>query len=390
MGARTAVGDDIVIAGVGETEYTRASGRSTDALAAQAIIAACRDAGIDPRAIDGIVGYPYQTSAEEVISMFDLPDVSFSPTLHMGGASAVASLGAASQAIRTGAATHVLVFRARNGASGARVGTRPSHLASQHLRTQLEHPYGLNTPGQRYAMICRRYMHEHDLTREQLGHVALAMREWAQLNPGAMMYGRPLTMEDYLGGRMIADPYTLFDCSPETDGACAVIVSAADAVVDRDITARVTAVAEGRAAVPDDLTSRDDLLAIGLDKAALRAWEISSLAPSDMDAAMIYDCFTFELLHQLESAGFVPEGDAGAFVERGAIRPGGELPVNTHGGLLSGGHMVGLNHVVEAARQLRGECGRRQVENVQRIAATGWGDLGDGSIAVMERVVVKR
>ncbi|MEV8516936.1 hypothetical protein [Dactylosporangium sp. NPDC051484] len=382
--------DDVVVAGVGETDYSRSSKRSPDLLAAQAILASCRDAGIDPRHIDGIVGYPHQTSPEEIVSMFGLPGVTFSPTLHMGGASAVASLGSAAHAIRAGAASCVLVYRARNGASGARVGTRASHLPAQHLRTQLEHPYGLNTPAQRYAMICRRYMHEHGLTRRQLGHVALAMRAWAQLNPNALMHGKPLTMDDYLAGRMIADPYTLFDCSPETDGACAVIVTTADRVGGRDVAARVSAVAEGRPCAPDDLTSRPDLLAIGLDEAARRAWDASSLGPQDMDAAMIYDCFTFELLHQLESAGFAKEGEAGAFVEREGIGPGGALPVNTHGGLLSEGHLVGLNHVVEAVRQLRGECGERQVADARRIAVTGWGDLGDGSIGVLERIEVNR
>lgn len=381
MRART----DAIVAGVGETDYTRASGRPVNVLAVQAVQAACRDAGIDARDIDGIIGYPHQTTPEELMSLLGLPRLRYSPTVNMGGASAIGSLGYAKQAVRDGLANYVVIFRARNGASGGRVGVRASHLPSQQLRTQLEHPYGWNVPSQRYAMICRRYMYEHELSREQLGCVALTARAHAQLNPRALMHGRPLTMDHYLNGRSIADPYTLFDCCPETDGACAVIVTTADRQRTHTATARILAVAEGRPESPDDLTNRRDLLAIGLDSAAPDAWEAAGLGPGDMDAAMIYDCFTFELIHQLESAGFVPHGEAGRFIAKGGIGLGGALPVNTHGGLLSEGHMVGLNHVVEAVRQLRWECGDRQVTGARLIAVTGWGDLGDGALAVLDR-----
>jgi acetyl-CoA acetyltransferase len=380
-----AVAGDIVISGVGETEYSKSSGRSELRLGLDATVAACRDAGVDPRDIDGFIGYPFGITAEDISSNLGVRELGFTSGVSMGGASAVASLRLAGLAIASGAAHHVLVVRARNGYSGSRIGERPSQLPSQHLRRELEHPYGWRVPAQRYAMICRRYIHEYGLSREQLGAVAVTMRVHAQLNPHAQMYGRPLTMDDYLAGRLIADPYTFYDCSLETDGACAILVSDAALATTRDWCARVLAVAEGHPDSPDDLTNRPDLLAIGLDHAADNAWNRAGMGPSDMNAAMIYDCFTFELLHQLEAAGFTAEGESGAFVAAGQIALGGSLPVNTHGGLLSEGHLSGLNHVLEAVRQLRGECGPRQVGNARRIAVTGWGDLGDGSLAVLDR-----
>lgn len=376
----------VVISGIGQTEYSKQSGRSEVRLGMEAILNACADAQLDPREIDGIVSYKHNIGAEDVFANLGLNALRWSATLQMGGASAVGSLRLAADAIRLGEARHVVVVRARNGFSGARVHDRPSQLPSQQFRTSLETPYGWNSSSQRYAMIARRYMHEHDLSREQLGAVAVTMRAHAQLNPNAQMYGRELTLEQYLAGRMISDPYTLYDCSLETDGGCAVIISANDRSYGRDTEAGILAVGEGHPESPDDLSNRSDLLRIGLDEAAPIAWNEAGLGPEDMDAAMIYDCFTFELLHQLEAAGFTAAGTSGAFVAAGNISLGGRLPVNTSGGLLSEGHLSGLSHVIEAVRQLRGECGSRQIEGVRHIAVTGWGDLGDGTLAVMGKL----
>ena len=375
-----------VVEGVGETEYSKRSGRTVTRLALEAVLAACRDAGLDPREVDGIVTYPYSVRAEDIVANLGLPRLSWSITVAMGGASAVSALRHAARAVTAGEARHVVVVQARNSHSGGRVGTRPSQVPGQHFRRQLEHPYGWNTPAQYYAMICRRYMHTYGLTREQLGAVALSARRHANRNPRAQMHARTLTMADYLGGRSIADPFTLFDCSLETDGACAVVVTTADRATSRARHAGLGAGAEARPETPDDLTNRTDLLRIGLSEAAALTWERAGAGPEDMAAAMIYDCFTFEVLHQLEAAGFAEEGTAGELVASGATDPGGALPVNTHGGLLSEGHLAGLNHVIEAVRQVRGECGARQVPHCDLVAVTGWGDLGDGSMAVLESV----
>ncbi|MFG1627199.1 hypothetical protein [Kribbella sp. NPDC049227] len=367
------------VTGVGSTAYAKRLEDSVDALAAKAVLAATNDAGLDPRSIDGIISYPGHVDAEGIISTFGLPDVRFRAEVALGGASAVSGLGLAALAVRGGAATTVLLLRAIKGRSGARKTQRPSYVPGARIRAQLEITAGLNMAAQRYSMLCRRYMHEHGLEREVLAEVALAARYHANLNPSAQMYGRELTAADYAAGRMIADPYGLFDCCLESDGACAVLVTAAP--TERG--AEILAVSEGHSDTPDDLAGRPDLLEVGLTKAARRVWAQSGLGPADMDAAMVYDCFTFEVVHQLEAAGFATPSTVAKLILEDGIRLGGRLPVNTHGGLLSEGHMAGLNHVVEAVRQLRGECGPRQVDGARHIAVTGWGNLGDGSIAVL-------
>lgn len=370
--------DHACVTGVGNTEYSKKIERSAELLAVEATLAAAADAGISPQQIDGIISYPGHVGDDVIQAELQLSP-RFRVTVDMGGCSAVSALRVAALAVLGGAANHVLLFRGLKGSSGARKADRPSFLPGQPFRRHLEYTYGMNTPAQRYAVLCQRYKHEYGLDRRTLGEIALAARAHANLNPNAQMYGRELTMEQYLSGRMIADPYTLFDCCLETDGASAVIVSARNEA--RDI--RILSVGEAQGVSPDDTSNRDPFLDIGLTQAAKQVWNDLGMGPEDMDAAMIYDCFTFEVLHQIEEAGFSRHGEADALIADGGIRLGGKLPINTHGGMLSEAHQAGLNHIVEAVRQLRGECGARQVENARLIAVTGWGQLGDGSFAVL-------
>jgi acetyl-CoA acetyltransferase len=224
-------------------------------------------------------------------------------------------------------------------------------------------------------------MLEHGTRKEDLAAVSLSAYRFARNNPRAMQHGKTLTEEQYFAAPMIADPYQLYDCCLETDGAAAVIATADD--VASPCAVSVAGLASGRPLSPDDLTNRDDWYQIGLTFAAPAAYEQAGLGPTDIDAAMIYDCFTFEVIHQLEVAGFCGAGDGGKFVSSGAIGPGGRLPVNTHGGLLAEGHLTGVNHVVEAVRQLRHEAGANQLPDVRHVAVTGWGDWGDGSMAIL-------
>jgi len=372
------------IAGVGETVYSRSSGRSEQSLAAEAVRRALEDAGIPPQEVDGLVPYAHGVPVEDLLGNLPISRLRFSASVQMGGASMVASLRLAAVALAAGVASTIVVYVARNGSSASRIGRRVGVLPGQQFRTQLEHPYGWSTPAQWYAMICRRHMDAFGTTKRQLAEVAMTIRRHAQLNERAQLFGRELSLEAYLGAELIADPYQKYDCCLETDGAAAVVVTTPDRaaqLVRPPVT--VAGIAEARPICPDDITNRPDWFEIGLSEAAPAAFEMAGVGPADMDAAMIYDCFTFEVIQQLEEAGFCDRGAGGPLVESGAIRLGGRLPVNTHGGLLAEGHLAGLNHVIEATRQLRNEAGARQVQDARWIAVTGWGDMGDGAMAVL-------
>jgi acetyl-CoA acetyltransferase len=380
------------VVGIGETAYVRkpGSGMSTLALQLRAAVAAIEDAGLAPRQIDGILPFPNLGHAESFAANLGCENLRFQSIVWMGGAAPVASLRVAAAALREGLADYVLIPAGWNGYSGSRarqtVSEDVSSLPGGAIARDYYLPFGFTAPPQWYAVIARRHMHEFGTRPEQLGAIAVAMRKHAQRNPRAVMHGRPLTLEDYLASPMLADPYRVLDCCLETDGAAAVVVTTAERA--RDLGKKpvfLMSAAAGQPCPADEITNRKDLFRTGLSLAAPEAFAQAGIAPRDVDFAEIYDCFTFEVLQQLEEAGFCKRGEGGAFVEGGRIELGGELPVNTHGGLLSEAHVLGMSHVVEAVRQLRGEAGERQVEGAEIGVVTGWGDFGDGSIAILRR-----
>jgi acetyl-CoA acetyltransferase len=233
--------------------------------------------------------------------------------------------------------------------------------------------------------MARRHMEVYGTTSRQLAEIAVTTRRHAGLHGNATMT-KPITIEDHQASRMIADPLRLLDCSLESDGAACVIVSAADRA--RDMAkprVLITGLAEGHPDSPSAITQRPELTRLGLAKAAPRAFAMAGVTPADIQVAEIYDCFTYIVLCQLEDMGFCAKGEGGHFVQGGALGLGGRLPVNTHGGLLSQAHMAGMNHVVELVRQLRGEGGATQVAGAALGLVTGYGDLGDGTVAIMRR-----
>jgi acetyl-CoA acetyltransferase len=386
------VQDQACIVGIGETAYCRkpGSGMSQLGLQLDAAVRAIGEAGLSPTAIDGVMPFPNLGRAEEFAANLGCENLRFAATIHMGGAAPAASLQAAAAAVTTGMANHVLLPAGWNGYSGARVrqtvAQELSSIPGGAIARDYYLPYGFTAPPQWYSVIARRHMHEFGTKSEQLGAIAVAMRKHAQLNPRAVMHGKPMTLDDYMGSPMLADPYRFFDCCLETDGAAAVLVSSAERA--RDLPAKPVTILSGACGQPypaDEITNRKDIFRTGLSIAAPEAFGKAGITPADVDFAMIYDCFTFELLQQLEEAGFCKRGEGGSFVEAGRIELGGELPVNTHGGLLSEAHVLGMNHVVEAVRQLRGEAAERQVPDAEIGVVTGWGDFGDGSIAILRR-----
>jgi acetyl-CoA acetyltransferase len=386
MGAGMSLNGRCAITGVGETAYTRGSARSAFALQVEASLAAIADAGLDPKDIDGIIpvgitGAP----AETFIANFGLPDVRFTAVTPMGGASGVGAVQCAVAAVAAGLCNHVLIPAGRTVAAGARAGVRIHQMPQFHLVTEFELPLGAIAPAQLYAPMARRHMELYGTTSRQFAEVAVAMRAHAALNGNAVMT-KPITIEDHQASRMIADPFRLLDCSLESAGGAALVVSAADRAADmRQPRVRVLGVAEGHPDSPTSITQRLDLTRLGLAKAAPRAFAMAGVDHSAIDVAEIYDCFTFIVLCQLEDMGFCKKGEGGAFVEGGRLGLGGALPTNTHGGLLSQAHMLGMNHIVELVRQLRGQGGRAQVAGAETGLVTGYGDLGDGAIAIMQR-----
>jgi acetyl-CoA acetyltransferase len=211
--------------------------------------------------------------------------------------------------------------------------------------------------------------------------VALTQRKHAALNPKAFMRDRPLSHDDYQKAPLLVRPFRLYDICLETDGGAAVLVTSAQHAARRSV--YIAGGAEGHADVPDDLSSRPDILNMGITKAAPRAFAMAGVRHDEIDFAEIYDCFTFVVLRQLEEMGFCDRGEGPEFVKGGRIALGGPFPVNTHGGLLSQAHVLAMNHVVEAVRQLRGEAGKAQIPNAHIGLVTGYGDMSDGSLAIL-------
>lgn len=374
------------VAGVGETPYERRSDKSSVQLQFAAALAAIEDAGLTPKDVDGIIpvgitGAP----AEQYVTNFGIPDLRFSALIPHGGASGIGALQAAGAAIATGVCETVLVAAGRNVSSGAKAGVRIHSMPQFHLVSEFERPLGATAPAQLYAPMARRHMELYGTTSEQFGQIAVAIREHALLNDNAIMK-TPITLADHQASRMIADPFRLLDCSLESDGGAAFVVTSATRAKDlRRPVVEVLGVAMGHPDSPNSITQRDDMTRIGIAKAAPVAFGMAGLGPGDVDVAEIYDCFTYVVLCQLEDMGFCKKGEGGPFVEDGRLRLSGALPTNTHGGLLSQGHMLGMNHIVELVRQLRGEAGRAQVADAEVGLATGYGDMGDGGLVVMGR-----
>lgn len=357
--------DRCAIVGIGETDYTRASGRSDLTLATQAALAAIEDAGLTPADIDGIVRCDMDTVRHnDLAHVLGIPDLTYWSEVGPGGVAPCAMVGQAVAAILSGQASAVLVFRELNGRSGRRYGAAsaqgPTQVGGSGTYDELFHPYGLLTPDQIFAMMARRHMLEFGTTSEQLAHIALTCRARANANPRAQMHDRPLTLDDYRSSRVISDPLRLFDFCLETDGACAVVVTSAERARDcPQPPVLIRAVAQG--SIPDPqmgiqfpVLLRESITELPARVVADTLYRRAGLGPADIDVAQVYDCFSITVLLQLEDWGFCKKGEGGPFVASGEIDLGGRVPINTGGGHLSEGYVHGMNHIVEGVRQMRG------------------------------------
>lgn len=382
------------IAGIGATEFSKASGRSELRLAAEAVRAALRDAGLSPSDVDGLVSFTMDTNAEIAVAReLGIPELTFFSRIHYGGGAAAATVQQAAMAVATGIAEVVVVYRAFNERSGMRFG-QVSSAAAQQVNTagvdnSFHYPMGLGTPASTVAMVARRYMHEFGATSEDFGRVAVVDRKHAATNPAAWFHGKPITLEEHQASRWITEPLHLLDCCQETDGAVAMVVTSVSRA--RDLPhppAVVTAAAQGSGPDQYIMTSyyRDDLAALPeMGVVGRQLWGQSGIGPPDVDVAVLYDHFTPYVLMQLEELGFCARGEAPSFIADGRLELDGALPLNPHGGQLGEAYVHGMNGIAEAVRQVRGTS-VNQVADVGNVLVTaGTGVPTSGLILTVDR-----
>jgi 17-hydroxy-3-oxo-4-pregnene-20-carboxyl-CoA lyase len=368
----------VAVAGIGATEFSKASGRSELRLAVEAVAAALADAGLTPADVDGTVTFTADSNPDvDIARSLGMGELTFFSRIHYGGGAACATVQQAALAVASGVADVVVCYRAFNERSGRRFGTGvqdrpPSATAeSAHMASYL--PFGLVTPASWVAMAAQRYLYETGATSEDFGRVAVAARRHAATNPAAWFYERPITLQDHQDSRWIVEPLHLLDCCQETDGAQAVVVTSLERA--RDLPQKpavVQAAAQGSGADQDMMTAyyRPDLG--GVPEMAVvgrQLWATSGLTPADIQTAIIYDHFTPYVLAQLEALGFCGKGEAKDYIAEGAIELGGRLPINTHGGQLGEAYLHGMNGIAEAVRQVRGTS-INQVEGVEHVLVT--------------------
>lgn len=353
--------NEAAIAGIGATKFSKNSGVSEYSLACEAVRNCLDDAGLDPREVDGLVTYTMDSNDEvEVANAVGLGDLTMYAKINYGGGAAVGLIHQATMAVATGAAKNVVVWRAMNGRSGQRMGQGVSGniITADLIHWSWYMAHGMVTPASWVTMISNKYMHEFGVTSEHLAEVAMAQREFAQKNPVAAGYGKPLTLEEYMNAKKITDRLNIYDCCQETDGAIALLITSTErAKYLKHKPAVIRAVTQAASRGQEQMTSfyRAEMDSLPeMELAARRVYAMSGLGPDDIDAACFYDAFTPEVLMQLESFGFCKRGEAKDFVAAGNLRLNGRLPNNTHGGLLSECYIHGMNNVAEGARLIRG------------------------------------
>ena len=377
----TSIRDRAAIVGIGQTEYSRNSGRSEATLCLEAIRKALGDAGIAAAEVDGLVKFgASQTNCSEAWIAHNLGSevLRYWCSIDPGGGASAALLAHASMAVSSGQADIVVCYRSLNGYSGRKPGTSETMGLFAGQDPQAEsflHPNGLTAPVQFFALMAQRHMFEYGTTVQQLAKISTAFREFANRNPQAQMYKVPLTLEDCTNADVISDPLRKFDCCLQTDGAAAFVVTSPERA--KDLAQRPVFVkSAGQALGP----GQHGALFSAILKEKITEWPSRRLAkdlyrqaglgPGDVDVAQLYDCFTITALIQLEDYGFCGPGEGGPFVDSGALALGGSLPCNTAGGNLSEGYLHGVNHILEATRQLRGTS-TSQVENAEVALVTG-------------------
>ncbi len=358
------VSGQVAIVGVGEADHSKASGRTALEIAAQAVERAVSDAGLRPGDIDGLMHVPMMGAQMDEAAFRDRFGTSHEMWVSKRGGGMVWAGTApyeAARAIGEGRATYVVnSFSVAWATERSQMVGGPGESHAQELFKQnLEVPFGWFPQPVYFATIAHRHMHEFGTTVEQLGSVAVACRRHANLTPGAVMHDRPLTLEDYLDSPTIADPFRKEDCCLISDGGAAYVMCSVERARDlRHPVVEVAGVGLGGSRTGVHWAEQGALTSTPQQFSAPNAFSMAGIEPSDVDVLTLYDPFTILAIMQMEDMGFCAKGEGGPFVEGTTLHhDGGRLPYNTHGGLLSHAYVLGIAHVVETVRQLRGEAG---------------------------------
>jgi len=361
------------IVGIGQTEFSKASGRSEQQLAMEAILAACQDAGINPADIDGMTTFDLDNTDEvDVMRSLGVKEIKYTARLPQGGAASVSTIVHAKNAVESGLCDVFVIWRAMNERSQYRFG-QPHHSMSPdaHSSTFMEwcFPFGAQTPAAWEALSCGPYLDKYGVTSEDLGRIAVTFRKAAATNPAAWFYEKPITLDDHQNSRWIVEPtLRLLDCCQESDGGVALIITRADRAKDlKQMPVRILG-AEYSMLFNHEIISdfyagdliRTENSEIVADKLAAKA----GIAPKDTDVAMIYDNFTPQILRQLEGFKYCGIGEAKDYVADGHLELDGKTPLSPNGGLMGEGYIHGMNNITEGVRQVRGTAAN-QIKNAE-------------------------
>jgi acetyl-CoA acetyltransferase len=358
-----------VIAGIGHTAYGKLAGRSTVSLNIEAIRKALADAGVQKDQVDGLFVKAPTSKFEMMYAQKLAEAMALVPRVggvwDHGGASTNSMIGYAAMAIEAGQCDIAVVALADNPATGSRQAYEKA-WGDDAVFGWFGTPAG-------YAMIAQRHMQQYGTPNDGLGAIAVACRRHGASNPHAQLR-KPLTLEQYRDSRMVVEPLRRDDCCLVSDGAAAVVVMSAERARALKIEKPVAILGFGQGQTSWDVAQRPDLTTTAAKLAGETAFRMAGLRPKDIDCAQLYDCFSIVPLMTLEDYGFCRKGEGGHWVQGGRIELGGELPLNTSGGLLSETGMPGLQLVLEAVRQLRGES-VNQVKNARKCVVSGQGGV---------------
>jgi len=377
------------IAGIGITEFSKDSKRTELYMACQCIKAALDDAGLISEDVDGLVKQTDDATDEHAVtSSMGMGNLTYFGECRWGAAPSAMIMRAAI-AVAAGVANYIVVYRAVNGSSKRRMiaSMRGSGQMSTSdlLQWTFHAPFGHMSDAGRVALIVRRYMHEFEVNSEQFGWVPVVCREHGARNPNSMFYEKPITFEDYLKSKMVVEPLRRMDCYEEADAAAALVVTTTERAKDlRQRPAYVLSAAQHMLAETEELTSYYRPLISGLPemgKVGSKILAVAGVAPKDINCVQLDDSYGPFVPVQLEELGFCQRGEGTDFCKGGdRIRLGGELPLNTSGGSLGEGHLYGMNHLIEAVRQIRGTS-TAQVKDAELVlVASGAGGPASGLI----------